>query len=201
MTPLELYKQIVTCNPLHEVSSVCLVETTCRRNGFCPSRQGFSVVDFDEVKNDFYHGRKIKMPASVDAVCVGGTGRYFCFIELKGWNNYITYRDKQKNDEQTTADGYNLAGKLSDSQQLCINIVGEKDTFLDMPVVFLLVTDIDVKSYGFEFFSDLMFKLSETSTDVYSKCVSAAKRVLDTEVRIEHDYIYCKDFDKHIATL
>lgn len=113
----------------------------------------------------------------------------------------MSYLDKQKKSIEDTASGYNLNGKLDDRQQICISIFDNKDLFKGMPIVFLLVTDITVKDDGMAVFADAMFKLAETSSDTYSKCLTAARKTLDTEIRVEHDYIYCKDFDKYIAAL
>ena len=199
MTPIELYKKMSAQYPSHVVASICEVETTCRKKGFCAQNQNYPVIDFDEVKNDFCQGGKSL--ASVDAVCASGKGRYFCFVELKGWSNYVNYLDKQKKTIAETAKGYNLKGKLDDSQEICILISGNKDLFMGMPIVFLLVTDITAKDDGMAVFADAMFKLAETSSDTYSKCLTAARKTLDTEIRVEHDYVYCKDFDKYIAAL
>lgn len=199
MTPSELFRILAEKYPSHVVSSICEVETTCRRRGFCEDKQENTVIDFDEVKNDFYQGTR--RPSSVDAVCVGKTGKYFCFVELKGWKNYMRFLNKQKVSVEETANGYDLSGKLEDSQRLCVALTGEDSLFAEMPVVFVLVTDVEVESDGSKLFADLMFKLADTSSDTYSKCISAAKQTLDTQVRIDHDYISCKDFDKHISAL
>lgn len=196
MTPSELYDKLACKYPIHVVDSVCQVEATCRRRGFCADKQSHPVIDFDEVKNEFYQGKST--PASVDAVCLGDKKQYFCFVELKGWNNYIEHIDKQKESINETANGYNLRGKLADSEELCKKIVNDANLFDAMPIVFLLVTDIDVKTRGKEAFADAMFKLAETSSD---RCINAAEDVLNKQILIEHHYIYCKNFDRHLATL
>lgn len=201
MTPLELYSILKTNYSIHEVESVCCVEKTCKRNGFCVDYQHEKVLDFDNIKKDYYKGSSIPMPASVDAVCVGGKYEHFCFVEMKGWDNYINYLEKQKKSIEQTVEGYNLEGKLMDSQELCINITKDKDLFAHMPVIFLLVTDIDVKANGIVSFADMINKLGGNSTDIYSKCLSEAQKTLDSEIHIEHQYIYCKEFDKNILVL
>lgn len=200
MKPSELYQYLVKTFPTHEVNSICCVNTTCKKGVFCSSQQSYPVIDFDEVKNDYCKRKKMASLASVDAVCVGGKKHYFCFVELKGWEKYIKYFREQKNSIVDTIKGYNLEGKLADSQKLCADIVGKNDLFVKMPVVFLLVTDIDVKTDGMDSFAEMMFTLSETST-IYSECVSETLKSLDFKISIEHDYISCKDFDKHVATL
>lgn len=199
MTPSDLYDKLVCKYSTLVVDSICQVETTCRKRGFCAEKQSHQVIDFDEVKNVFYQGKGT--PASVDAVCLGDKKQYFCFVELKGWNNYIAHIDKQKDDVKNTAAGYNLRGKLEDSEELCEKIIGDANLFDSMPIVFLLVTDIEVKNDGMEAFADAMFKLAETSTDITSRCVNAAEDILKEQIRIEHDYIYCKEFDSHLAKL
>lgn len=77
-----------------------------QENGFCSDSQKYPVLDFDEIKNDFCRGT-ITL-SSVDAVCVGELQKYFCFVELKGWERYIKYIDKQRKSVAKTVSGYNL---------------------------------------------------------------------------------------------
>ncbi len=198
MTPSELYRLLKNVCPDLEVESICDVETTCKRNGFCGHRQGVPVVDFDKVKSSFYKGRR--SPASVDAVCVSGKGKYFCFVELKGWKNYLRFENKQKNSVEETVSGYHLGKKLEDSERLCVDISGDESLFDSMPVVFVLVTDIEVKEHGLESFADNMFALAETASEHYLECRTAARNVIESEIYVEHDYICCKDFDRHIES-
>lgn len=199
MTPAELYRLLETKYPDSVVGSICKLEKNCRRQGFCERRQGMPVVDFDGVKDIFYQGRR--KPSSVDAVCVSGKGKYFCFVELKGWKKYLQYEEKQKENIEETAGGYHLEEKREGSVQLCVEIAEDDSLFASMPVVFLLMTDIEVKENGIEAFANSMFALAETSSDRYVRCVTAAKNVLESQIRVEHDYICCKDFDKYVSSV
>lgn len=201
MKPLELYNSLKSKYPSHEVGCVCCVESTCCKKGFCSDMQHTPVLDFDKIKDDFYHGQIISTPASVDAVCVGALQNHFCFVEMKGWDNYINYLDKQKKSVKETVEGYNLEGKLIDSQNLCINMMNDYDLFAHMPVIFLLVTDINVKTNGIVAFADLMNKLGSNSTDIYSNCLSESKHTLDSEIHIDHQYVYCREFDDELSVL
>jgi len=198
MTPAELYRLLKYRYQDFAVDSICDVETTCSRNGFCEHRQRIPVIDFDKVKNSFYKGHR--SPASVDAVCVSGKGTYFCFVELKGWKNYMKFEEKQKNSIEETAGGYHLTEKLEGSEQLCIELSEDENLFASMPVVFLLVTDIEVEEDGIGAFAQGMFALAETSSDRYVRCRAAAKDVLKSQIRVEHGYICCKDFDKCVSS-
>lgn len=189
MTPSELYSFIKREFPCCHVESVCKTETTCSREGFCDNMQCHAAIDFDRVKDTFCSGRKGDVPASVDAVCVGEVGKYFCFVELKGWRRYIDNLSRQKRTISETAAKYNLSGKLADSQRLCMQIVDDEDLFAHMPVVFLLVTDISVDADGIGAFGEMLSYLSSSSTDVYSQCLTNAKRTLDSEIHINHYYI------------
>lgn len=201
MTPLELYDCIKAKYPIHEVECVCHVESTCNRKGYCLDKQKLPVLDFDKIKDEYYNGKTIATPASVDAVCLGSHNKHFCFVEMKGWDNYINFLDKQKNSIEETTDDYNLSGKLQDSQNLCILLANDKDLFAHMPVVFLLVTDIDVKRHGAVALSDMLNKLGGNSSDIYSQCVSKSQETLDSDIHIEHQYVYCREFDNAISVL
>ena len=58
-----------------------------------------------------------------------------------------------------------------------------------------------MKSHGIEALAEMLDVLGETSTDIYSQCISESGKVLDSEILIGHKYIYCKEFDKVMATL
>lgn len=201
MTPLDLYTVLSAAYPHHVVDSICCVETSCTRNGFCSDKQSYPVLNFDKVKFEFFKGQNIQMPPSVDAVCIGKRQKYICFVELKGWKNYNSYIYQQKKTIEETVEDYNLDGKLFDSQELCKQITTNPNLFADMPTIFLLVTDIDVKTHGIESFADNMFTLAGSSTDIYSQCISQSKKTLESTIHIDKDYICCKDFDKYIANI
>lgn len=201
MTPKELYNLICSQMPEYEVPSICYVEKNCPKNGFCSSSQSTPVLDFDNIKNKHYRDLKESTPASVDALTAGVNGTVFCFVELKGWKNYIDHQAKQKKTIQETASGYNLAGKLSDSQSLCIDLCKNPDIFAHMPVRFILVTDIDPTVSGIEYIHSMFTALGETTTEVYSLCVSESQKVLDSEIHIDKVFIQCKNFDKYLNSI
>lgn len=70
-----------------------------------------------------------------------------------------------------------------------------------MPVIFLLVTDINVKTNGIVAFADMMNKLGSNSSDIYSDCMSASEHTLDSVIHIDHKYIYCREFDDELSAL
>lgn len=201
MTPSELFDCIKAKYPIHEVECVCCVESTCNKRGYCPDKQKMPVLDFDKIKDAYYNGQKTATPASVDAVCLGGLNKYFCFVEMKGWDNYIIFLEKQKKSVEDTIGDYNLSGKLLNSQSLCVLLANDKDLFAHMPVVFLLVTDIDVKKHGAVALADMLNKLGGNSSDIYSQCISKSQKTLDSDIHIEHQYVYCREFDNAISVL
>lgn len=197
MTAQQLYDTIKKYYPQCEVSSICYTSQSCRRYGFCADMQSGNVIDFDAIKDEMCKGQTLK-PASVDAVCVSGTDHAFYFVELKGWQRYIDNRYKQKLTPEETALGYNLAGKLSASQRLCMQIAADDNLFSKIPVRFLLVTDIDTQTNGIEAFHSLLNQLGQSSTYIYSECLSQARRCLESEIFIDHDYVSCKDFTRFL---
>lgn len=207
MTPLELYSALLEEYPNHLVDSICCVEKTCARNSFCADKQYYPVLDFDKVKEEYCRVNRLPTPKSVDAVCLGEKQTHFCFVELKGWSKYIESICKENdsdNKAQKPTDKvkkYELDKKLQDSQELCKRIVEDPDSFSTIRTVFFLVTDIDVRSHGIEYFADSLFTLSGTSSDIYSLCVSEARKTLDSEIHIDHYYVYCREFDSYLADL
>lgn len=187
--------------PAHVKPSICFVEKNCLQKGFCSSFQTLSVLDFDKVKETYYHGVKSLTPASVDAVSAGQKGTAFCFVELKGWQNYIDHQKQQRKTIEETVCGYNLAGKLFDSQALCIDLAKDPDLFAQMPVLFILVTDINPAISGIDYIHSMLTALGETTTEIYSHCVSETKKVLDSEIHIDKVYMQCREFDKFLQTV
>lgn len=200
MTAQQLYDTIKQACPHSEVSSVCYTNQSCRRYGFCADMQSGNVIDFDAVKDEMCKGQTSK-PASVDAVCVSGTDHAFYFVELKGWQRYIDNKCKQKLTPEETASGYNLSGKLSSSQRLCMQIAADDDLFSKIPVRFLLVTDIDTRTNGIDAFHSMLNQLGQSSNNIYNECLTHAQKALDSEILIDKEYITCKDFDSYIMSV
>lgn len=70
-----------------------------------------------------------------------------------------------------------------------------------MPIVFLLVTDIDVNKNGIDNFNYNLNALASTSTVTYSEYITKFRQTFNSEIYIQHDYICCKDFDEHMKNL
>ena len=73
--------------------------------------------------------------------------------------------------------------------------------FPTCPIVFLLVTDIDVNKNGIDNFNYNLNALASTSIVTYSECITKSRQTLNSEIYIQHDYICCKDFDEHMKNL
>lgn len=199
MTSQQLYDTIKMMYPLSEVSSICYADQVCLRNGFCAHSQSAKVINFDSVKDDFCNGQSEK-PSSVDVICVSRTDKVFYFVELKGWKKYIENVSKQKHTPKDTVEGYKLSKKLSDSLEICRQLASNKELFSDIPIRFLLVTDIETKTHGIESFHSLLNQLGETSSNICLECLRMARKTLDLEIGIDRDYISCQDFDKFIQS-
>ena len=79
-----------------------------------------------------------------------------------------------------------------------VDSICQTDKFSDMPIVFLLVTDIDVNKNGIDNFNHNLNALASTSTVTYSECITKSRQTLNSEIYIQHDYICCKDFDEQL---
>lgn len=201
MKPKELYEAIRAKHSGKEVNGVCFVSECRKRKNFCEDSQCTKVLDFDSIKDMEYKIQKKATPASVDAICISGNEKTFCFVELKGWQRYIEFFTKHKRTIPETTQDYNLAGKLSDSQDLCESIVSNRNVFVGMPICFILVTDIDTSISGVESFHSMMNDLATGSTDLYMNCLSEAQKTLDSDIHIDHHYVTCKQFDKFVKEL
>ena len=132
------------------------------------------------------------------------TGKRFCFVEAKGWVKFLEHlkaRDKVAAIKKQAA-SYDLNKKLFNSIDICRLVSGISELLLEMPVTFVLVTDIETESNGLEMFRSNLLKLSD-STDIWTEyCNQELKSRLDTiPGNIPTVYISCKDFDEKMSLL
>lgn len=200
--PTDLYSKFLSDYKLPE-QILCDLHKPCNHTTGhrCTTVLTHKVINFDDVKTEYQRGKKGPQKASVDGFTY--KDRLFCFVELKGWADFLTFhtnRDTLKTEIKEQTDKYDLNKKLTDSMLICKDIASNPELFKDNSIAFILVTDIDIVEDGtMELYSDLM-SLAETSTNWKTICNQELKGKLSTlPTTISTFYIKCQDFDKKLT--
>ena len=159
------------------------------------------VIDFDRVERLYHKGASSPLP-SVDAITYNDENTCFCFVEIKGWERFLSYQlgtlkeeDKEK-EIKRQAYKYDLKGKLENSLALCQEVTGDKDCFkTDVEVVYVLVTDIEVRTNPLESIAYNLNILAASSSKWEDLCNKYLSQAIEKVSDVRKIYIHCKEFD------
>lgn len=202
--PVDLYAKLLSDYKLPE-QILCDLHKPCNNatGHRCATVLKKKVLNFDDVKTGYQRGKKSPQKASVDGFTY--KDKLFCFVELKGWADFLLFHTNPrtlKTEIKEQADKYDLNKKLTDSMLICKDVAENRDLFSDIPIAFILVTDIDIDEDGtMELYSDLM-SLAETSTSWEVICNRELKGKLSAlPSAISTYYIKCQKFDETLLKL
>ena len=195
MDAQELYALILVQYPKTGEYQVCDLHKPCAESRKCSSSASSRFINFDEVKIEVDKGNKNKNRASVDAITV--SGNKFCFVEIKGWMEYLKHNKPKEEKIKKQASSYNLYEKFRASEDICAEIAKHSELFREIPEVFVLVTDIDVNTNGIESFQHNLLALSETGSDWMSLCNESLNYELNKQITsVPKYYIDCRHLEK-----
>ena len=205
MTAKEVYESIRGHYPGLE-TTICQLHKPCSAIRKCLHEASKKeVIDFDRIESAYHKNRGLPSKSSVDAVTCDNADTVFCFVELKGWNEFLTnpYQKKSVSEEgiKKQAKKYDLKGKLENSLFICQEISGNPSCFKEMEIVFVLVTDIEVKQSPLESLAYHLTMLAETASKWEDLCNKYLLKVLAEVEDIKKYYINCKDFESLMARL
>lgn len=163
----------------------------------CAFHQHHDMLNFDDVKTCYCEKRGIKSCKSVDALSYNDKGILF-LIEIKGWELYEKhYNPKTEQEVKAKVKKYKLVTKLSDSLEICKDVLSETWTEVVLPIVYFVVSD--VKRKAVEELAAALSVLAETSSDfseVYGKEIDAQLSGIHD---IDCGYVAdCRQIDKEI---
>lgn len=186
-------------------TSICMLHNAEKRVS-CPESQYFcgnesqkSVVNFDAVKEVYCKNNRIGALSSVDAVTY--KDKQFIFVEIKSWQNFERYHikdsdspEEKKKKIEEKAEGFNLKKKIEESLRICKGISHDEHLFEKIPVIYILVTDVDTVVDPMKKFRARMAVLSYKSQNIplYNKFSIAQLNSLKMNVR----YVFCQKFDE-----
>lgn len=176
------------------VHDICCLDKSCVKTKRCSVNHGIQILDFDKVKDARCKGGN-PLP-SVDGLLE--QNGFLCFVELKSWENYLKYQSPEsEKDIQAQLDDYNLEGKLTQSMIMCQEEADNSLLFEEIPVLFALVTDIDVDRTGER---DILLKLNmlaHSASDWRTVCNRLSEEKLKG-MSVKTVYYSCKNFDKEL---
>lgn len=167
----------------------------------CGEILSHKLINFDDVKSAFQKGKPGPQKASSDGYTF--QGEWFCFVEIKGWKDYLKYNpDSPSDDIISKASEYNLLKKYQDTLYVCQQITKDDNLFKDKKMAFFLVTDIETNSSGI---SRLAGNLNLLATKIPSKediCNQALSNQLNSiPQNVMKLYVECCQFDSAIKKL
>lgn len=186
-------------------TSICMLHNAEKRvpcpksSYFCGNESQKSVINFDAVKEAFCKNNRIGAWSSVDAVTY--KDKQFIFVEIKSWQNFERYQikdsdspEEKKEKIEKKAKGFNLKKKIEQSFQICKDISHDEHLFEKIPVIYILVTDVDTVAEPMKRFRARMGVLSYKSQNIplYNKFSTAQLYSLGMNVR----YVFCQKFDE-----
>ncbi|MBQ3613443.1 MAG: hypothetical protein II989_05070 [Bacteroidales bacterium] len=201
MTAEQFYKYIKQNFDVNDVI-LCDLHKPCKSVRRCKHEPHHPVVDFDDIKKKYHAGLSGDTPASVDGITF--SGRRLCFVEMKGWVEFLTHlRAKNKAIAiEKKAASYDLNKKLFDSLDICEVLSGTQGQLSDVPITFVLVTDIETESNGLFMFHSNLLRLADPADNWIDTCNKELRARLDAiPDNIPTVYISCKDFDETLAKL
>lgn len=192
-------------------TSICMLhnaepKTPCPQSKFfCGKESIISAVNFDAVKDVFCNRNKLKtLLPSVDAVLY--KKELFIFVEIKGWQNFDRYYvevEDSPSEIQIKADKqakkFNLKLKIDSSIEICKNISKDPDIFTGMPMVYVLVTDVDTVLDPLVRFRARLGILSYNAINIPFYTSASNKAIKATGMNIR--YQNCRNFDKFFDSL
>ena len=205
-TPEDLYHAVLAFKPGVE-SYVCQLHKPCKGHPLCSTNSTTEVLDFDAVEKELARGKRSNQP-SCDGVTLNPERTIFCFVEIKGWKEFVMRNinvadsdlleeDKKKIEDK--AYSYNLKGKLEQSMDDCKEIANDSALFLKFPFVYIIVTDIENEKSAAEDIAANLSMLAETAS-VWTYCDKSMKKQMDTlGATVIKVYTHCRDFDTCIA--
>ena len=202
-----LYSTLLSFSQLGE-TTICHLHKPCNGTPLCMDTSVIALLDFDSIELQLAKGHRPRLP-SCDGVALNNAQSVFCFVEIKGWDQFVarnipdtnnlTATDKTKIDQQTAK--YNLKGKFEQSIKDCEEIAGQKDLFLTIPYAYVIVTDINSSTNALDDLYANLSNLAETAS-VWTYCDDKMKTLLNSvDINVKKVYAHCRDFDSIMSQI
>ena len=171
---------------------------------FCGTESRYPAINFDAVKEHYCAKNRISSMASVDAVM--HKSNLFLFVEIKSWKNFEQYWIKSTDSEadrkqkiEDKAKKFKLKKKVEESMSICTEVSKDKHLFEKMPVLYVLMTDIDTVVDPMDRFRARLGSLSYKAVNMlhFNDASMAELKIVGMDAR----YVCCRQFDKFLSEL
>lgn len=213
LTPELIVEKIATTSGMPTVS-ICALHEPCYPNPNCTATQQKGVLNFDKIEENWHQKKKEQNTDSVDALTY--TPHKLCMVELKGWKKFLEYQEITQKENTTERDKnilnnridkqnrrYKLQDKLLESIRICEEITGVENIKKSIPIVYILVTDVNPYKNAAVVLAQQLNMLANTATDWETVCTTKMEEHFNAETKeikdIKTAFIFCKEFDKFIS--
>lgn len=206
MTPSAIFPAICTYSG-KDLTVVCDLHSACQlvkgRVYMCGvAGSKYPVLEFDGVKTKADEDKGFESRSSVDAIAIPPSQSSICFVELKSWALPLSDKPTEaKITKKAAKYASSLPRKLSDSIEICREIIGASDAFEGCRIVYVLLTDISVEDNGLESLEADLSALAGISSNFNHLCNELSKNIMVGIPDVESRYWECREFDNNILTL
>lgn len=177
--------------------SVCELHKPCATTPRCSWKPAKRFVNFDDVKTAYCKEHQVISCASVDGL--SEKNEKLLFVEIKGWVDFLQYQKKnvEKKIEKQVL-GYDFIKKLKDSIDICNDYASNPKFCNANHLVYIIVTDIDIKEQPLQTLQGNLMALAQTSSSLEVLC---NKYMLSKIISIKGIHTYykqCKELDSFI---
>ena len=177
--------------------SVCELHKPCATTPRCSWEPAKRFVNFDDVKTAYCKEHQVISCASVDGL--SEKNGKLLFVEIKGWVDFLQYQKKNVEKKiKKQVSGYDFIKKLKDSIDIC-NDYASNPKFCNADyLVYIIVTDIDIKEQPLQTLQGNLMALAQTSSSLEVLC---NKYMLSKIISIKGIHTYykqCKELDSFI---
>lgn len=206
-TASDLYDSLKSFSSIGE-TSLCHLHKPCNGHPLCSMPSRTSLLDFDYIEKKLAKGKRSTLP-SCDGVTLNITRSVFCFVEIKGWKEFVSHNIGDENnlsevDKITIKEkvvSYKLKEKLIQSIKDCEIITEHTDLFPTIPYAYIIVTDINSDKSAIEDIAANLSSLAETSS-VWTYCEETMKDFLkNVNITVKKIYAHCREFDNIISQI
>lgn len=177
--------------------SVCELHKPCATTPRCSLEPARRFVNFDDVKTAYCKEHQMISCASVDGLAE--KNEKLLFVEIKGWADFLQYQ--KKNVEEKIAkqvSGYDFIKKLKDSIDICNDYASNVNFCSSDNLVYIIVTDIDIKEQPLRAFQSNLMALSQTSSSLEVLCNKYMMSKICSIKEVHTYYKQCKELDSFI---
>lgn len=218
MNPEEIYTAITYNKAILSkgavvVKMICSFFVPCHKGFLCNRFPKSKMLDFDLIEKTWHMLTGKPSSSSTDGLTY--TSKHLCFIEAKGWKKFLEYQPELQKESTTEPEEsriyqrikkqnrkYHFQKKLLESISICEEIIGENVIVGRIPVLYILVTDVNPLQDSASLIFQQLNYLANSSSKWETLCVGEMRKRFEEEIGetrgIEARFIQCKQLDSYL---